>query len=97
MDVALFAERRSHISVRHAATSGSTRLPLVDHLGALTARTPSNERVWWRLVFERPRNGERVTLWVDKHRLAHTQTRGVDPFAKTGRCAVWERECCLGP
>ena len=26
-----------------------------------------------RLVFERPRNGECATLWVDKHRLAHTR------------------------
>ena len=43
-----------------------------------------------RLVFERPRNGERATLWVDKHRVLQAQG-GVDPIAKTAitrRCAV---------
>ena len=47
-----------------------------------------------RLVFERPRNGERATLWVDKHRVLQAQ-EGVDPIAITAitrRCAVWG--CC---
>ena len=45
----------------------------------------------------RPRNGERATLWVDKHRVLQAQG-GVDPIAKTAitrRCAVWG--CFWGP
>ena len=50
-----------------------------------------------RLVFERPRNGERATLWVDKHRVLQAQG-GVDPIAKTAitrRCVVCG--CFWGP
>ena len=36
-----------------------------------------------RLVFERPRNGERATLWVDKHRVLQAH-EGSWPICQNG-------------
>jgi hypothetical protein len=74
-----------------AAVRDGVRLAQCESIAQLRAA------ILGRLRILRPRNGERATLWVDKHRVLQAQG-GVEPIAKTAitrRCAVWG--CFGGP